>query len=450
MTTPLKISVSGVRGIVGESLTPEVAQNFARAFGTLVGPGPVVVGRDTRTHGPMLEAAVVAGLQLTGCKPLLAGVVPTPTLLIQAQALRARGGIAITASHNPAPWNGLKFVESTGLFLNAPRVEELVRLYRMQAFAQAPAARPETQAVSNPAREHFRRVLGYVDRAAIRKGKFRVAVDCCNGVGAVHSVPFLRDELGCKVFPVLDRPTGVFEREPEPLPENLTALREAVVRNGCDVGFAQDPDGDRLAIVDERGEAIGEDLTLALAMEQVLARHGRGTVVVTLSTSKSVDDVVAKHGCELVKTKIGEINVTETMLKLKAIGGGESNGGVIVPAVHPCRDSYLGMALVLELLAATGQKVSGLRAAIPRYHVVKDKLRASAEQASAILAALRKRYEGQKVNLLDGVHVDFGDRWIHVRASNTEPVVRITAEAPTESGAQRLAAELRVHVEAEM
>ncbi len=447
MKEALKVGVSGVRGVVGDSFTPQVAASFAQAFGTFVGHGAVVVGRDTRPSGAMAELAVVAGLQSVGCKPILAGVVPTPTVLVLTRELGARGGIMITASHNPSPWNALKFVDKTGLFLNPTRAEELFDVYHQQDFPLVPEGEiPAVAVESEPMESHFRKVLDYVDADAIRRRHFKVAVDCCNGVGALHSVPFLRDLLGCEVFPVYDKPTGAFEREPEPLPQNLQVLCRTVADRTCDVGFAQDPDGDRLAIVNERGRPIGEDLTLAFTVEQVLARHGKGTVVVNLSTSKSVDFVARKHGSEVVRTRIGEINVSETMVKMGAVAGGEGNGGVIVPAVHPCRDSYAGMALVLEMLAATGKTISELRAEIPQYFMVKDKIRIRADQAPDILRSLRRGYAGQKLNLLDGVFVDFGESWVHARRSNTEPVLRITAEAKTEDEARRLTEDVRAKI----
>lgn len=448
MKEALKVGVSGVRGVVGDSFTPQVAASFAQAFGTFVGRGAVVVGRDTRPSGAMIEKAVVAGLQSVGCKPVLAGIVPTPTALMLTKQLGARGGIAITASHNPSPWNALKFIERTGLFLSETRAQELFDVYHQQDFPLVQESDiPSVIVESDPMAGHFRRVLDYVDGALIRKKPFKIAADCCNGVGALHTVPFLKNLLGCTVIPVFDKPSGIFEREPEPLPENLRRLCETVVKEKCDVGFAQDPDGDRLAIVNEKGEPIGEDLTLAFAIQQVLSHHAKGPVAVNLSTSKCVEFVAKQYGCEVVRTKIGEINVCETMLKIGAVVGGENIGGVIIPAVHLCRDSYVGMAVVLELLAMTGKTVSELRAAIPRYFIVKEKIRIRGEQAPVILRALRREYAGEKVSLLDGVYIDFGESWVHARRSNTEPVIRITAEAASQDGARRLAADIRSRIE---
>lgn len=446
MQEQLKISVSGVRGVVGEALTLQVAQDFAAAFGLLVGPGRVLVGRDTRPHGARLEAAVREGLRRIGCQPVMAGVVATPTALMLTPALGLRGGVVVTASHNPADWNGLKFIEPNGLFLGAARLDQLVGLFRNRAFPRASPGPRVVERLLEPMGEHRRRILGYVNAEAVRKRRFRVALDTCNGVGALYAAAFLREDLGCEVFPVFDQPTGEFEREPEPLPERLGRLCEEVRLRGADVGFAQDPDGDRLAIVNERGEPIGEDLTLAFAVEAVLTRHARGPVVVTLSTSKVVDHVAATHGCEVVRTRIGELHVAEEMLRIGAPVGGESNGGVMVPAVHPCRDSFLGMALVLELLAATDKTVSQWQGTWPSFAVAKDKLAASPEQASRALAALRRAFEGLRVNLLDGIHVDWGNRWLHVRPSNTEPVIRIIAEAPSEAEARGLVAEARERI----
>ncbi|HBA83835.1 MAG TPA: phosphoglucosamine mutase [Verrucomicrobia bacterium] len=448
MKEALKVGVSGVRGVVGDSFTPQTALSFAQAFATFVGHGPVVVGRDTRPTGAMIEQAVVAGLQSAGCQPILAGVVPTPTVLILTQSLRARGGIAITASHNPSQWNALKFAERTGMFLNELRAEELFDVYHQQNFPMVSEAEIMPVVVESDAMEyHIRRVVNYVDQKAIRKRKLKVAVDCCNGVGAVHSVSFLREVLGCTVFPVLDQPTGRFERDPEPLPENLKLLCDTVRANGCDIGFAQDPDGDRLAIVNEKGEPIGEDQTLALAVQQVLDAHEKGPVAINLATSKSVEFVARQRGVEVVKTRIGEINVSETMVRIGSVVGGEGNGGIIIPRMHPCRDSYIGMAVVLELMAMTGKTVSELRGAIPSYFMVKDKIRIRGEQAPEILRSLRRQYADKNPSLLDGIYIDFGDSWVHARRSNTEPVIRITAEAASPEEAARLAGEFRQKIE---
>ena len=443
MREALKVGVSGVRGIVGESFSPKLATEFAQAFGTFVGHGPVVVGRDTRTTGVMVENAVIAGLQSVGCQPILAGIVPTPTVLILTKRYKARGGIAITASHNPAQWNALKFIGDNALFLNELRAEELINIYHEQEFPLVEESEiPEVKKIDDPMKPHYEAIANYINLEKIKNKKYKVAIDCCNGVGAIHSVSFLRDYLGCEVISIFDKPTGAFEREPEPTPESLHALCEAVKQNQCDIGFAQDPDGDRLAIVSENGEPLGEDFTLTLGIQQVLESHGSGPVAVNLSSGKTVDYVTEKSGEQVTRTKIGEINVSETMLEIGAVAGGESNGGLIIPAVHPCRDSYVSMAIILEMLADTGKSPSALKAAIPEYHIVKKKVKVSSDASLKILRAVRQYYQHGKLNLLDGVHVDFGDSWIHARRSNTEPVIRIMAEAPTQEKADQLAQEL--------
>ncbi len=448
MKETLKAGVSGVRGVVGDSFTPQLAAGFAQAFGAFAGQGPVLVRRDTRPSGFMIENAVVAGLQSVGCKPVLAGIVPTPTVLLLTRHLGCRGGIAITASHNPEEWNALKFADRNGLFLNAGRAQELFDIYHQQDFPLvAEADLPGLAREPYPMEPHFKAILQYVDHALIRGKHFKVAVDCCNGVGALHSPFLLHTLLGCEIVPIFDTPSGRFEREPEPLPEHLGALSAAVVREGCDVGFAQDPDGDRLSIVNEKGEPIGEDLTLALAVWQVLEKHEVGPVAINLSTSKAVEVVARQHGASVVRTRIGETHVAGTMLDIGAVVGGESNGGVIIPRIHPCRDSFAGMAVVLELMASSGKSMSALRAEIPKFTVVRDKVVVRPEQASVVLRGLRRHYAEQRLNFLDGIFVDFGDAWVHARRSNTEPVIRITAEAATLDQARSLAREVRTFIE---
>lgn len=444
MRESLKVSVSGVRGIVGDSFTPQLAAGFAQAFGAFVGRGPVLVGRDTRPSGFMIEQAVVAGLQSVGCKPVLVGIVPTPTVLFLTRHLGCRGGIAITASHNPAEWNALKFADRNGFFLNADRAQELFDVYHQQDFPMvAEYDLPLVAEQAYPMEPHFKKILGYVDYDLIRKRRFKVAVDCCNGVGALHSPFFLQTLLGCEIAPVFDTPSGQFERGPEPLPENLGVLCETVVRERCDIGFAQDPDGDRLALVNEKGQPIGEDLTLAFAVRQVLDKHGAGPVAMNLSTSKSVEAVARQRGAEVTRTRIGETHVVAEMLKVGAVVGGESTGGVIIPAIHPCRDSFAAMAVILELMATTRKTVSALRAEVPEYFVVRDKAPVRSEQAPSLLRNLRHHFASQRLNFLDGVFVDMGEAWVHARRSNTEPVIRITAEAPTRENARALADEVR-------
>lgn len=444
MKENLKVGVSGVRGVVGDTFTPQLVAGFAQAFGSFVGQGPVLVGRDTRPSGLMMENAVVAGLQSVGCKPVLAGIVPTPTVLLLTRQLGCRGGIALTASHNPEAWNALKFVDRNGLFLDEVRTQELLDIYHQRDFQLvAEADLPGVTPQAYPMEPHFKAIRNYVDQELIRRRRFKVAIDCCNGVGALHSPFFLRSLLGCEIVPLFDVPSGRFERPPEPLPGHLGALCQAVVRERCDIGFAQDPDGDRLAIVNEKGEPIGEDLTLALAIWQVLEKHERGPVAINLVTSKAVEMVARQRGAEVVRTRVGEIHVAGAMLQMGAVVGGENNGGVIIPRIHPCRDSFAAMAVILELMAGTGRTVSSLRAEIPTFVIARDKFEVRPEQAPALLRRLRRYYAGRRQSFQDGVFVDLDDAWVHARRSNTEPVIRITAEAATQARASTLVAEAR-------
>ena len=433
----LKISVSGVRGIVGESLTPHLVTQFAQAFGSYIGRGDILVGRDTRTSGAMLEEAIVAGLLAVGCRPVLLGICPIPSILVKTRYSQAAGAIAITASHNPIEWNALKFITSRGLFLNAQQAQELLDVYHQAQFslvenAQYKRVKTEPDAMG----EHVQRLTAYLDVEAIRRAAIAVACDCCNGAGSVLT-PRLLELLRCRTHLMYATPDGCFPRNPEPTPGNITDLCARVKETGAAVGFAQDVDADRLAVVDETGRPIGEDYTLALAVRFVLSKRP-GTVVTNLSSSRVIDDIAAERGCRVVRTKIGEINVTEGILAEGGVCGGEGNGGVIIPAVHPCRDSFAGMGVILEYVATSGKTVSQLVAEIPRYEIVRGRIECSTQLAHRVVRELRKRYTGDGVNTLDGIKIDWPDGWVHVRPSNTEPILRLTAEATTREHAEEL------------
>jgi phosphomannomutase len=441
----LKIGVAGIRGVVGEFLTPSLACEFGRAFGTYVGRGRVIVGRDTRRSGPMLQHAVHCGLLAAGCEVIDVGVLPTPTIQIYAGATRARGGIALTASHNPAPYNALKLFNARGLFFNSYERTELIDLYHQSSFYEASndQIRCVLQEREAPKRLHIKRVLAQVDVEAIRRRKFRVAVDCVNGAAAVMTPSFLREELGCDVFAINDEPDGRFPREPEPVPEALGALAELVRTERCDVGFAHDPDGDRLAVVDEKGSVLENDDLLALAVDAAL-EHLPGDVAVNLTTTAAVDDIARKRGRTVYRTPVGEANVVEMLEAVgAAIGGEGQSGGIIFPHVHLCRDSYSGMALFLGRLAATGSSMSQLADALPRYQRRFGKVPYRHGRLGQVMQTLERNYPDGQVDRTDGLKVSWPDRWIHVRASNTEPLLRYSAEAPTADQADALAADLQ-------
>ncbi len=450
-STSLKISVSGVRGVVGESLTPSLVAYFAAAFGEYVGGGRVLVGRDTRPTGTMYENAVTAGLLSVGCQPVILGIVPTPTVQISVLKLRANGGIVISASHNPEEWNALKFINSAGVFLNHNEADELLDIYNQPYtnYVQESEYR-YVHASENSFNIHKTKIFSQIDVELIRKARFKVAVDCCNGAGAPYAKSFL-EELGCEVTAIFTDTDCGFERIPEPVAKNLRELGKLVRGNKCDVGFAMDPDADRLAVFNSRGEALGEQYSLVLAVAHVLDRTKKhANVVVNLATTKAVEEIALKAGADISYSKIGEINVTSEMIAKNATIGGEGgSGGVIWPAVHPCRDSFTGMAIILEMMATRSESIEAIVRSMPKYFTVNKKISCARSRTSQkVIRELREKYIMQKPNTIDGIRIDWDDRWVLVRPSNTEPVIRITAEAKTGKSAEALAAKFAKEVEA--
>jgi len=446
MTDTLMVGVSGVRGIVGKDLTDEVVTRYARAFGLWAGERTplVVVGRDARASGPAFEQAVIAGLGSVGCDVVRVGLAPTPTIQLAVEHHGAGGGIAVTASHNPIEWNALKFIGPDGIFLDGP---EGARVQALAVEGGQGRSRAVTIATDDGAVErHLHAVLelSAVDVERIRRRKFAVALDAVRGAGG----PVMRallERLGSTVTGINLETDGQFPRAPEPVPENLGELSALVRRTGADVGIAVDPDVDRLAIVDETGAAIGEDYTLAFAVRAVLGEGGRGkgqTVVCNLSTSLVVEDAARELGAEIVRTPVGEVHVARAILRLAAVIGGEGNGGVMYPDLHAGRDAPVAAALVLELLARTGKRVSELVAAAPRYTIVKAKA-PRGPVLEPVYAALKRRFADAQADVQDGLRLAWRDRWLHVRPSNTEPIIRLIAEAPSGALARELVDEGR-------
>jgi phosphomannomutase len=436
----LKIGVSGIRGVVGDFLTPGLACAFAQAFGTYVGAGRVVVGRDTRSSGEMLHHAVACGLLAAGCEVVDVGILPTPTIQIYVGATRARGGIAITASHNPPEYNALKLFNSDGLFFNSYERGELIDLYHQSDFRRATneEIRRATSDYSSASRLHIERVLRHVDADRIRRRGFRVALDAVNGAGSIMTVAFLRDTLGCDLHAISVDPTKPFPRIAEPRPDTLGDLSDLVRSSGAEIGFAQDPDGDRLAVADETGRVLDNDDVLALAVDAALRRLP-GDVVVNLMTSSVIDEVAAAHGRRVYRTPVGEANVVEMMQAVKAVIGGEgANGGIIFPAVHLCRDSYTGMAFLLERMAETGETISALAARLPRFCRKFGKVAYEHGRLGPLMQALEESFPGAEADRSDGLKLILPGAWIHVRASNTEPLLRMAAEARTEAEVEAL------------
>jgi phosphomannomutase len=441
----LKIGVSGIRGVVGEFLTPSLALAFAQAFGTYVGRGRVVVGRDTRTSGPMLQHAVQCGLLAAGCEVIDAGVLPTPTIQIYTGAIHARGGLALTASHNPPEYNALKLFNSQGLFFNTYERTELVDIYHQGDFEQAGndeirRIRCEREA---PRRMHIERVIRHVDGEKIRSRRFRVALDAVNGAGSVMTPGFLTETLGCELHAISIDPTKVFPRVAEPRPDTLGDLARLVVEKRCEIGFGQDPDGDRLAVADEQGNVLDNDDVLALVVDAAL-EAAPGDVVVNLTTSSVIDDIARARGRKVFRTPVGEANVVEAMQAVNAVIGGEgSNGGIIFPPVHLCRDSYTGMAFLLQRMAATGLTIGELAARLPRYYRKLGKVEFEHGKLGTLMQALEEQFPAAKPDRSDGLKLILDDAWIHVRASNTEPLLRLGAEARSEDRLERLYSEVQ-------
>jgi len=446
------VSVSGIRGRVGAGLTPEIVTSYASAFGVWATASdssmPVVVGRDSRVSGPMFHRSVIAALQSVGVRVIDLGLTTTPTCQLAVEHHHAAGGLMISASHNPIEWNALKFVGPSGLFLDAAEGTA------MRALVGKPFARATwdrlgvVEADDEAPGRHIEAVLGLpmIDTARIRARKLRVALDCCRGAGAVI-MPVLLERLGCQVTVINLEPDGLFPRPPEPVPENLGELERVVAQTGADVGFAVDPDVDRLAIVADDGRAIGEDYTLALAARVVLANRP-GTVVTNLSTSRIVDDVVAGAGGRVVRAPVGEVNVAVRMREEGAVVGGEGNGGVILPDLHLGRDAPLAAALVLQLLSEGEQTLSQIVSDYPRYAIVKDKLDRPPVSLDAVYDALRSSFSGAQVDTQDGLRLSWPDSWVHIRPSGTEPIVRVIAEAPSADAARALVARSREPLDA--
>lgn len=438
---PLMMSVSGVRGVIGESMTPTLAAELGCAYGTHLQGGKVVIGRDSRPSGMMVQQAVVSGLLAAGCRVMLLDIATTPATAFMVREHRAAGGIVITASHNPVIWNGIKFLTADGVAPPPQQAEKIFAIYREKAFRLA-----DVQRLSNPvsdtlaAAAHVDAVLKTVQPDAIARRRLRVVLDSVNGAGGFEG-RMLLERLGCEIVHINAEPTGHFAHTPEPLAENLRQLCEEVTRQKAAAGFAQDPDADRLAIVDENGTYIGEEYTLALCAKYMFGAHP-GPAAANLSTSRMIDDLAAAAGgpCRVYRSAVGEANVVEAMRVNRCPIGGEGNGGVIDPRVVPVRDSLVAMALTLQLMSDTGRTLSQLVAEIPRYVMIKQKFECSKERIAQVLSTVREKYAKERINDIDGVRIDFDRGWVHVRGSNTEPIIRIIAEAPTAAECELLIA----------
>jgi len=433
-----------MRGIVGENLTASIATEYGSAFGTFLKKRhagkkeklSVCIGRDSRTSGQMLKSAVTEGLCKVGIDVIDLGLVTTPGVGIMVRELGCSGGVVVTASHNPARYNGIKLLLDNGIAPPPDAAEQIKQCFFDKGFALVDS-HDCGKVTSNEQTDnvHIAKVLAIVDKEAIGERKFNVVLDSVNGAGGRVTKKLLA-ELGCVVSAINDEPTGVFAHVPEPTAENLTGLCEEVKTRQAEIGFAQDPDADRLAIVDETGNYIGEEYTLALAAKFIFSRK-TGKAATNLSTSRMLDDIAREAGTQVVRTPVGEANVAKAMLEHNCIIGGEGNGGVIDLRVSPIRDSLVGIALVLQLMAETGKTISELVGEIGGYYMSKDKFAAEKSQAGQILNLAKETFADAKLKATDCCRFDFDDGWLHLRASNTEPVMRIIVEAKDKPAAQK-------------
>lgn len=434
----LRFGASGVRGIVGQTLTPELITDFACAFGTYVQSGPVVVGRDTRTSGEMVKSSVFAGLLSTGCQVVELGVCPTPIIQFMVRELCVSGGIAISAGHNDARWNALGFINSQGTHLDRYQGEEVLDIYHSGEFVKKPwNSLGKIERRDDYLPTYLDRLCGFLDVGAIRGAAFKVIMDPCNGAAA-GIVDLFCERLGCQLIPINNEPTGRFPHDPEPRPGNAGQIASIIKPVRANVGFLLSSGAARVSLVTDTGEAVSEEYTFPLVLQHFLGRK-KGPVVTNLSTTKMVDDIAQRHNCPLIKSEVGQSHTLHTMLTEDAVIAGEGCGTVAVPEFHPGFDAFLSMGLILEMMALRQKRISELLDELPRYNIVKEKVYCPPDKVHNVMHEVRQEYRLKKPELSDGVRADWDDGWLHVRASTTEPLVRVIAESNNEETARERA-----------
>jgi phosphomannomutase len=436
---PLKIGITGVRGIVGESFTPELVVEFAQAFGTYMDGGRILVCRDTRPSGPMVQAGVSAGLLAVGCEVIDLGICTTPSMQLAIKQLGAVGGIAITAGHNPQQWNALKFVRNDGLYLNSTQGEELLDIYHQGEFVKIGWDKIKTSIQRLDATSlHLEKLNGVFNIEAIRAKRLTVAVDCCNGACA-RLIPRWLTDLGCEVLALNDDPSAPFPHSPEPKPETMAQLRAVVKAGRADIGFAHDADGERLGVVTEGGEPLSEELSFALASE-IRLQERVGPIVTNVSTSSAIDRIAARHSASVVRTPVGQAYISEAMLEYGAVLGGEGSGGIAVPEVNLTHDSAAAIGLILEWMAHNAEPVSDLVAQLPQLTMIKHNIMLEPNRLYSILQRFRLIVEREQLvhDFTDGIKVSLPDGWVHARVSNTESMIRLIVEADDDRRARQL------------
>jgi phosphomannomutase len=434
------VSISGIRGIIGDGLDPEVLVKYTSAYADFCGKGKIVLGSDGRITGKMVRNIVTGTLMAKGNDVIDIGICPTPTVLFNVKKLKAVGGIQLSASHNPNQWNALKLLNRNGEFMTPEEnIEMLKKLEDADKHFVEWNRLGKITKYEEGLDDHIEAVLklDYIHVAKIRKRKFRVLLDCVNGAG-VYAMPKLLKKLGCEVVEMNCEKSGIFPRLPEPIPENLTATMQAVKKHKVDIGIVVDPDVDRLVLITEKGEPFGEENTITQAVKFFLSKK-KGNVVVNLSTTRAVDDAADEFGCKVFRSPVGEANVVKKMKEVKAVIGGEGSGGVIVPKVVFGRDALSGTVIMLQHLLEFGGKMSELKKSLPQYFIVKKKIELGTTNLDTAIDTLAKRYSTEKINIEDGLRVDFPNHWVHFRKSNTEPIVRCYVEAKTKEDAESLA-----------
>ena len=438
-------SISGVRGLIDSHLTTKVIECYARAFHSHLKPGLIFIGRDSRPSGEDLLDSFANELVRLGRDVIICGIVPTPTVQFMVERSEAAGGIIITASHNPIEWNGIKFVRSDGTFFHPNDCDHLFELFDKDKAlndAKSPGmVFPDQNSILKHAINTIE--LSCIDFKAIKKRQFKVVIDAVNGAGS-EALPLLLEYLGCEVIKLYCEGNGEFKRGTEPLPENLIDLGKLVLDNNADVGFAVDPDADRLAVVDETGKPIGEEYTLVVAAEGYINNRKKEEIFVTnLSSSMALDKLAEKHSCSVERSAVGEINVVQKMLALNSELGGEGNGGVILKESHLGRDSLVGVAMVLNRMSQEETKISKIHSSLPQFHIMKDKIILDGVDKNIVEKKVKSIFSDAEINSNDGLKLIWNDCWIHIRTSNTEPIMRIYAEAPSKKVAEKLVEQVK-------
>ena len=436
----LMVSISGIRGIVGDGLDPQVLVKFCSAYADFIGKGKVVIGRDARISGEMVRSVVNGTLLAKGLDVIDIGICPTPTVQYTVKNLSANGGIAISASHNPNEWNALKLLNDTGQFMTTEQNVELLKILnenkenKFESWKNLGTLTSYSEGLT----KHVNDVLNlkYVDKEKIKKRKFKVLADCVNGAG-VYVIPHLLREFGCEVIEMNCEKTGIFPRLPEPLPENLTETMKAVKDSNADLGVVVDPDVDRLVLITNEGEPFSEENTITSCVKFILSKE-KGNAVVNLSTTRAVDDAAKEFDSKVYRSPVGEANVVKKMKEVNAVIGGEGSGGVIFPALHYGRDALVGIALTLQHLLEFDGTISELKKFLPAYFITKKKIELGNSNPDKIIELLKNKYKSGDINTDDGLRIDFPDHWVHFRKSNTEPIIRSIVEAKDKEKSEEL------------